>query len=321
MTPAQLVSNFDFAARSMLAHASLRRGWLRHAAWLSALGAFLFLSSGLLVGRLLTARRHPRVDEPPPSSVYAPVRLTTSDGLSIGAWLWVHPEERAAVVLVHGNGASRTAMQGDAERWFALGCTVMPISVRAHGDSEGERNDVGYSARHDVAAAIAYLRRHSPTRRIILHGVSLGAAASLFAAAEDHEIDGLVLIGPYGDLREAIRSRTERYLPWGVETLAYGALLAASPVVLPDLDRIRPLQAAHRVRTTTPMLIVAGELDRRAPLRVAREMAVGHPDARVIVAPALDHEELEMWMRSSGASQALREFLEMLDHGEEAPAP
>lgn len=252
----------------------------------------------------------PHASEPAPSAAYESLRLHTADGLAIGAWLRVHQDERAAVIVVHGNGASRSSMIDDAEVWFALGCTVMPISVRAHGDSEGERNDAGWSARRDVQAAIAHLREGAPERRIILHGLSLGSAASLFAAADDPSLDGLVLIGPYGDLREAIRARTQHYLPWGVEALAYFALLAASPIVLPELDRIRPRDAARRVREDMPMLIVTGEMDRRAPFEVAFEMAEHHHAAEVVMAPHLDHEMLGRWVHSAGARASLRALLD-----------
>ena len=272
----------------------------------------LWFSSGLVAGHFLTARPHALQQEPPPSSDYETLRLHTQDGLAIGAWLRVHEDERAAIVLVHGNGASRTSMIDDAEEWFALGCTVMPISVRAHGDSEGESNDAGWSARHDVHAAIAHLRQGHPARRIVLHGISLGAAASLFAAEEDPSVNGLLLVGPYGDLRDAIRARTRRYLPWGIEAIAYGALRAAAPFMLPELDQIRPLEAAHRVRTDMPMLIVAGERDQRAPAEVARAIADHHAHAEVVIASHLDHERLGRWVHSVRAREALQRLLSAL---------
>lgn len=276
----------------------------------------LWFASGLIAGHLLTRRPHPRHAEPPPSRDYEALRLRAEDGIEFGAWERIHEDERAAIILVHGNGASRASMVDDAEAWFALGCTVMPISVRAHGDSEGEFNDAGWSARRDVTAAIAHLREGHPARRIVLHGISLGAAASLFVAADDPHIDGLLLVGPYGDLRDAIRARTRRYLPWGVEAVAYSALRAASPVVLPDLERIRPLDASHRVRAQMPMVVVAGERDQRAPVEVARAIAQGHPRAEVIVAPHLDHAELGRWMHSLRARRALRRLLDAVQSGD-----
>jgi len=37
------------------------------------------------------------------------------------------------------------------------------ISLRAHGDSTGDFNDVGYSARHDVVVAVEFLGNYPKT--------------------------------------------------------------------------------------------------------------------------------------------------------------
>ena len=60
----------------------------------------------------------------------------------------------------------------DARALRGLGWTVLPITVRAHGDSEGRRNDFGWSARHDVEAAVSYLEARTEAPIVVL-GISL----------------------------------------------------------------------------------------------------------------------------------------------------
>ncbi len=85
--------------------------------------------------------------------------------------------------------------------------------MRAHGDSSGEFNDIGYSARLDVVAAVEFLERRRPARPILIHGTSLGAAAATFAAEElGHRVHGYVLECPYRDLRTAVWNRAEKAL-------------------------------------------------------------------------------------------------------------
>ena len=43
------------------------------------------------------------------------------------------------------------------------GYPILMISLRAHGDSTGEFNDIGYGA-HDVVAAVEFLERRHPGR-------------------------------------------------------------------------------------------------------------------------------------------------------------
>jgi alpha-beta hydrolase superfamily lysophospholipase len=78
------------------------------------------------------------------------------------------------------------------------------ISLRAHGDSTGDFNDMGYSARHDVVAAVEFLERRRPGNPIVIHGLSMGAGAAVFASGElGHRIKGYVLESPYRDLKIA----------------------------------------------------------------------------------------------------------------------
>ena len=70
-----------------------------------------------------------------------------------------------------GNRGCRRDGLTAAEFFAGQGCTVLLVSLRAHGDSSGEFNDLGYSAWRDVAAAVAFLEKECPGRRIIVNGL------------------------------------------------------------------------------------------------------------------------------------------------------
>src|SRR5262249_51910158 len=155
------------------------------------------------------------------------------DGEQIGAWLLHGRAGRPSVLLLHGNGGGRAQCLGRAEILVRAGCSVLMISLRAHGDSTGERNDIGYSARHDVLAAVEFLERQQPGTPILVHGMSLGAAAALFAARElGGRTSGYILESPYQDLKTAVRNRTENTLPPALDWIAYQGLLIVSSIVL-----------------------------------------------------------------------------------------
>jgi pimeloyl-ACP methyl ester carboxylesterase len=263
-------------------------------------------ASGVVVARVLTRRARPVFEEPAPPGHVA-LRLRTSDGLSLGAWYRERVDERAAVVLVHGNGGSRTLVRAHAARLHELGCSVLSVSLRAHGDSEGDVNDLGYSARFDVLAATAHLRAHAPARRVVVVGLSLGAAAALYASPE-LDVDGYVLAAPYADLRLATRRRTRRYLPHGLDVLAYEALVLGARVWLPDLDRLRP--AAHaRIRSHVPVVIVVGERDDRAPRSDADAIAASVPQAWIELVANADHEATLAHLTSAQGVAAIERVL------------
>ena len=171
----------------------------------------LWLLASVVVAYRLTRRPQPRFPEPVPAvdwGKFEPHRLKTVDGQDIGAWLVAGSSEDPSVLLIHGIGASRSACLSRASMYVAQGCTVFMISLRTHGDSTGEFNDMGFSARHDIVAAVDFLERRRPGKAIIVHGLSMGGAAAVFASSElGHRVHGYILESPYSDLKVAVRHR------------------------------------------------------------------------------------------------------------------
>jgi pimeloyl-ACP methyl ester carboxylesterase len=165
----------------------LSRRTLKPALLLATTFLIVWLLGSFVVVYRLTRRARPRFPEPIPAPDWGrleQVRLETSDGQEIGAWLVAGRRDSPSVLLIHGIGASRAACLGRAEILAREGYTVLMITLRAHGDSSGDYNDMGYSARHDIVAAVDLLERQRPGAPIVVHGLSMGAAAALFAAAE-----------------------------------------------------------------------------------------------------------------------------------------
>lgn len=268
-----------------------------------------WLGGGWLAALALTHRARAPFAEPAPEG-FETIRLRTSDGLGIGAWWSRDASAPIGLVLAHGNGASRTALTKRAIDLRGMGCDVLSISLRAHGDSDGEWNDLGFSARHDIAAAVRTLRAASPARPVVVLGVSLGSAAALFAAADEasEPIDGMVLVAPYADLRAAVRRRTRRYLPPGIEAVAYATLRFGGRLALPSLDQIRPVEAAARLRPGLPLLVAVGGIRRAGTARRCggdRPRAPEHHPHGAGGRRARGHERLERERGGAGRAATL----------------
>jgi pimeloyl-ACP methyl ester carboxylesterase len=254
----------------------------------------LWLVGSLVVARLLTRRKGPRFDEPVPRVAWANfegVRLQTRDGHDLGAWYAEGSVDGPSVVLLHGNGGHRGHNLSRAELLVGAGCTVLPVTLRAHGDSSGDANDIGYSARLDVVAAVEYLERRRPGRPILVLGSSMGAAAATFASADlGRRVGGYFLEAPYLDLKSAVRNRTSDYLPVGLEWVAYQGLVLVSPLVVPDLDRTSPLLAIGGVPDEVPVMLIAGRHDRKAtPEQVGRLLDRVRSHGRLVIFERAGH--------------------------------
>ncbi len=258
-----------FPPRAAAARRRLVRG-LR----VAAVALALWLLVSWAVAYRLTRRPHPWRAEPAPAAAWGAFeshRIKTRDGHELGAWLVRGRPGAASVLLLHGNGGSRWNCLDRAETLAAAGCTVLLVSLRAHGDSSGEFNDIGFGARHDVIAAVDFLERQRPGAPILIHGTSLGAAAAVFASGElARRVHGYILESPYRDLKTAVWNRAENALPPVLNRVAYRGLLTVAPLVFAELEKIAPVDAVAGVPGDVPILILAGGRDRKARPEEAR---------------------------------------------------
>ena len=290
-----------------------RRRWQVRAIRLSIGLLAIWLLASWGVAYKLTHRRRRAFAEPVPAVAWATFeaeRLRTIDNEEIGAWYAPGRADLPGVVVIHGNGGSRWNVLGRAELLANQGYPVLLISLRAHGDSTGEYNDIGFGARRDVIAAVDFLERRRTGRPIAVLGPSLGAAAALFAAEElGHRVAGYILESPYQDLRIAVRNRTANSLPPVLDWIAYRGLLAVSPLVLPHLDRISPHDAISKVPADIPILILAGDEDisaRRAEARALHERARTHAELHLF--PGARHLQM-MVLDPARYQKAVFDFL------------
>lgn len=271
--------------------------WTRKLVLAALLLVMAWLIASFAVAWFALKRRHPRFAEPAPDIAWGnveSVRLDTRDGEQIGGWFIAGSRGvRPVVLLLHGHNGRRGDCLPQAHIFASAGCSTLLISLRANGDSTGEVNDVGYSARADVLAAVDWIERCHAGRPIVIYGQSMGAAAALFAAPElGHRVHGYILESPYKDLRTAVWNRTRFYLPMGLDFLAYAGLVTTAPLLLPYLDSIAPVNEAAKMPEAMSVLVLAGGADRRAELAEAQAICDQMPQATLVVIDGADHGAL-----------------------------
>ncbi|HZW31055.1 MAG TPA: alpha/beta fold hydrolase [Isosphaeraceae bacterium] len=270
----------------------LRRGFV---VFVAVLASWLLVSSA--VAYRLTRRYQTRIEEPAPSPAWGQLerhRLVTRDGQELGAWFVDGRDDAPSVLVLHGHKGRRWNSLSRAELLASHGCAVLMISHRAHGDSTGEFDDLGFGARHDVVAAVQFLEARRPGRPVVVDGSSMGAAAAVFATAElGHRVRGYILESPYQDLEVAVWNRVELALPPLLCHIAYAGLKTVAPIFLPHLAEISPLLALAGIPDDVPVLILAGADDRLARPEEARALhdrVATH--GRLVFIPGAGHGDL-----------------------------
>lgn len=277
-----------------------------------------WLGSSAGVTWSLSRRPHPQFDEPPPVVDWGrieDIRLSASDEETIGAWLVRGDAAHPCVIVTHGWGESRSRRLPLIEWLDRRGCTVLAVTLRAHGDSTGQVNDFGWSARHDVVAAVERLEHEFPERPIVVCGQSLGSAAALFAAGELGErVSGYFLEQPYKDLATATRCRLETHLPPGLDLLAYSGMRLCAPVVLPvEIDQVAPVDAAASIPETVPVMIVTGTADTHSrPEDVRAVFHCVETHGELVVIDGAGHVDLHEF-DAAALEGALGRFLEQFE--------
>lgn len=274
-----------------------KRPLVRRLAVTGTILCVLWLSVCSFVAYRLTHRLGVRADEVAPSPSWGRLegeRLKTRDGEEIGAWFLDGRPGAASVLVLHGHKGKRGHSLGRAELLASRGYAVLMITLRAHGDSTGDFDDIGFGARNDVIAGVDFLERRRPGRPIIVVGTSMGAAAAVFAARDlGHRVRGYILESPYRDLRVAVWNRVEEALPPVLDLAAYIGLNVVAPVFLPHIDEISPIQAIAGIPEDVPVLILSGEADRMARPDEARALhgrVASH--GRLVMVPGAGHGDL-----------------------------
>jgi len=203
--------------------------------------------------------------------------------LKLAAWWIPHPAAMGkCVVLVHGYGDAKVGAIAWAPMWHSLGYHVLAIDLRAHGESDGRQTTAGYFERHDLNQILDQLRAARPndTHKLVLFGISLGAAVALATAQMRDDIAALILECPFTQYSHAVRAHAM------VQNMPARFLI---PLVLKltqklsgaSFNEVKPIDLIATV--SCPLLLISAADDPFAPANdlVALERAVAsRNDAR-----------------------------------------
>lgn len=254
---------------------------------------------------------------------YRTVLLRSEDGVRLGSWLLrASRPAGCSVVLAHGLFRSRREVLDRAAYLVERGCHALTLDLRRHGDSGGARTSLGFLEGLDVMAGARFLRREFPQNRLYLLGVSMGGAAAARAgAAMAADVAGVVLDSTFRNVPEVV----DRYaallvglppFPAGDLTLLGLELTARFDPREMDVQRF----SAQLGEAGVPVLVIAGDADRRAPLEAQTAVfrANGHPGSRLVVVEGATHGR-PCLRKPRECEAALAEFLDL--PAEEAGTP
>lgn len=88
------------------------------------------------------------------------------------------------LIVCHGYNNSPKGMENYAKGFYEKGYNILLPYMRAHAKSEQKMCTMGYYDRYDVVQWINYIVSANPEAKVVLLGVSMGAATTLLATGE-----------------------------------------------------------------------------------------------------------------------------------------
>jgi pimeloyl-ACP methyl ester carboxylesterase len=141
-------------------------------------------------------------------ATFEQIAFASADGNTLSGWyLPARGEQRVTIILTHGLFRSRYEMLERGLDLWRAGYAVLLYDLRRHGQSKAEFSSIGFYERRDVEAAFRFVRGRAPEHRIVLMGVSMGAAATLLAASEiqDEKLLAVVAESSFLSFEDTVR--------------------------------------------------------------------------------------------------------------------
>jgi len=242
----------------------------------------LKIAVGLVIGMLAVAYLFSRLMTKPPRVrgswpmdfpvKYLHQEFKSFDGTRLAGLFIPVEKTKGTVIIVHGLGDCKESYADHAGFLARNGYSVFLFDLRAHGRSGGKHCTMGYKESKDILAAINFVREKGWDQGgMYLWGVSLGATASLLAAAEHQAVKGIIAESPFVSLEKTVAHHAKLLFRLPRFPMVYLMLFITrlrTGVRLPEIDVER---AMPRLEDVT-VLFIGGLADRRMRPETIRKL-------------------------------------------------
>ena len=255
--------------------------------------AAISMVAGFLVYQYARARGQWGTDEPPDGLAEEVSFTSAGDSIRISGWFFksASTTPAPAILLCHGIWTGRRECLPLALRFNNAGYNVLCFDFRAHGMSDGRFISVGHHETNDVLGALEYLASRSEVdrTRIGVIGFSMGAAASIQAAAKSNNVAALVADSSYASFLDAAKYSFRLVTRVPHFPIASMATAWAKWIVRVDASQLRPVDVIGRI-APRPVMIAHGALDEIVPVRHAHTLFKAADEPKELwIAPDAHH--------------------------------
>lgn len=241
------------------------------------------------------------------------VCIQSYDGLKLCGLYLEKQGSKQAILLIHGLRCPNPFYDfASLLRFYEqCGMSILLISQRAHGQSEGKRICYGVKERYDCQSWLRWLQKRAKPDAMFLGGMSMGTATALMATELElpHSLRGVIADCGYttpweafGHVLKAIY-HLPRYplLPLG----DIGIRLFAG-FGLRDASALKAMSKNTRL----PVLFIHGGEDKLVPSYMGRANYLAcKASKRLLIVPSAEHT-MSAWVDPDGVQAEISSFIE-----------
>ncbi len=210
------------------------------------------------------------------------IKILTKNNKYLYGW-WIpaenpNNENKPTIIIVHGWSRNVDRSMSYIKRLHPAGYNLLAFDSRCHGKSDDDKYSSMLKFMEDIRAAIAYSEKliNVDTNRIGVLGLSIGGAASLYAAALDERIKAVVVIGAFSHPKKVMgdefKKRKIPYFPFVWIIFKYMEFRIGA-----KFDDIAP--SNNIIKSNANIFLIHGNDDITVPIEQADELhKAGHPD-------------------------------------------
>lgn len=172
------------------------------------------------------------------------------------------------VITVHGYTSKGIDMSNYAKNFYDMGYNILIPNLRGHGESEGSYIGMGWYDRLDILKWIDLILKENENAKIVLHGVSMGAATVSMTSGEElpKNIKAIIADCGYTSVWEQFSHQLK-----AIYSLPNFPVMNASSLVsrFKAGYSLKEASALKQVaKSKTPMLFIHGDKDDFVPYKM-----------------------------------------------------
>ncbi len=180
-------------------------------------------------------------------------------------------ESHRWAILVHGYGRTKEFAWDYADAYLAHGYQALVPDLRAAGESEGTYLTMGTKEAEDIALWAKEIVRRDPEAKIVLHGVSMGAATVMMASAlQPEHVVGIIEDCGYTSAYDMFTVQLGKLFGLPGFPIMNCVDVVSRMEMGCALSDAEPLKSVRETRV--PMMFIHGEEDKLVPYGMMREL-------------------------------------------------